>query len=99
MSVQPIFVRHRFGAAVCMYNRIIPSRDDFTVFGFRRIPIGTDIGLGALEDHKCLMATGDLFPMRISTREMTLDHAVRSFIFEHSRQMAGVKPDRTVRDE
>ena len=61
--------------ASSMYDCIVPSRDDFAVFGFGGIPIGSDIALRALENHKRLVSGGDVFPMRIGPREMTLDNA------------------------
>src|SRR5262245_64588485 len=88
MPTQPVFVLYLFCAAIRMHDCIVPSRDDFAVFGFGGIPIGSDITLRALEDHKCLVAAGDVFPMRIGSSEMTLDNAVGSFILEHGWEMA-----------
>jgi hypothetical protein len=85
MPAQPVFVLHHFWAAVSVYDCIIPSRDDFAVLRFGGIPIGSDVALKALENQERLIAAGDIFPMRIYPREMTLDNSVQSFILEYSR--------------
>jgi hypothetical protein len=59
-----------------MDDCIVPSRDDFAVLRFGGIPIGSDIALGALENHERLAAGGHVFPMRVGPREMTFDDAV-----------------------
>jgi len=73
--VWPVLLHH-FWAAVRMYGCIVPSRDDFAVLCFGGIPIGSYIALRTSENHQRLVGTGDVRPMRIGPREMTLDNPV-----------------------
>ena len=76
MTTQPFFILHDLWFAVRMDDCIVPSRDDSAVLPFGGIPIGSDIALRALENHERLVAGGQIFPMRVGPREMTLDDAV-----------------------
>src|ERR1700733_1491009 len=82
-----------------MDDGIVPGRDDFPVLRFGRIPIRRDVSFGTAENHQRFADIRKILAMRIGTREMAFDDAVRSLLLKHGRQMTCIETGRARRDE
>src|SRR5262249_38661772 len=96
---QPIAIFHSAESAVCFNDNIVPSRDHFSMFLFRWVPVWADVVLRPAENYECAGFMRVPGPLRIGASEVASQGSFRPGrgIIEH-RKMAAFQSVRTVSD-